>query len=376
MVVKGREEVDQVQTEPNYDRAAEVKAFDEAKVGVKGLVDAGVTKIPRIFINQDKIESSADSACFSDGIPIIDLGSIHEDAISHTKIIGEIRDACEKWGFFQVINHGIPQAVLDEMIDGVRRFFEQDAEAKREFYSRDLKRKFLYNANFDLFRAPAANWRDTFICRMAPNPPDPQELPAVCTQMLIVSSEHIMRLGIRLFELLSEALGLHPNYLKEIDCAKGLLILGNYYPACPEPESTWGITEHSDATFLSLLLQDQIGGLQIRHENRWVDVPPIPGALVINIITNDRFKSANHRVIAQNVGPRISVPCFFRSYLHEDKNQRKYGPIKELLSDQNPPIYRETTEKEFVTYFYAKGLDGIPAIQKFRLSGPGSEQGS
>ena len=95
---------------------------------------------------------------------------------------------------------------------------------------------------------------------------------------------HILELGDTLIELFSEALGLELDHLKAMECTKGHnTVCGHYYPACPQPELTTGIRKHSDSTFITILLQDQIGGLQILHGDTWVDVEPIAGALVVNV---------------------------------------------------------------------------------------------
>lgn len=168
------------ETKCNYDKKSELKAFDDTKAGVKGLVDAGVTKIPRIF-RYEWLDDRDRSPCNSDfSIPVIDLKGIFEDPNLSTEVIDRVRDASEKAGFFQVINHGIPVSILDEMVDGIRRFHEQGVEAKKEFYSRDEAKKVAYFSTLPLYKKDEAYWKDSFRCDVAPDPPKPEELPDVC----------------------------------------------------------------------------------------------------------------------------------------------------------------------------------------------------
>ncbi|KAL9687974.1 hypothetical protein QQ045_032386 [Rhodiola kirilowii] len=275
------------------DRLGELVLFDVTEAGVKGLVDSGITKVPPIFIRPAD-EIAADFPVVNDhnkfSIPVVDISMNREESVS------KIMRAAADVGFFQVVNHGVPNEVMERMLEATRRFHELPDEEKQMYYGRGKATKFLYMSH---------------------------------------------------------------------------AILCHYYPACPEPELTLGTSRHSDPDFLTILLQDNIGGLQVLYENCWVNVPWVPGALVVNIgdllqlISNDKFKSVEHRVVANHVGPRVSVACFVTPHLYP--TGRVYGPIEELLSDTNPPIYRETTIPEYVKYFYKKGLDGKSKLIHFKL---------
>ncbi|KAL2230056.1 1-aminocyclopropane-1-carboxylate oxidase homolog 1 [Sesamum indicum] len=342
-----------------YDRMEMLKAFDQTEAGVKGLIDSGLTKIPKIFVRPS--EDLAQELTYENiqvQVPVIDLSGIL-DANGRKKMVEQVRIASESWGFFQVVNHGIPPTVLDGMIDGIRKFNEMDVEEKRRYYSRDPTRRVSYSSNFDLFASKTANWRDTLAISYS-DLINSEELPTSCRNSTVEYSDHVKILGKTLFELLSEALGLSPDHLNNMECSKGHRFSCHYYPACPEPQLTLGATKHSDPGFLTVLLQSQISGLQVLYQDQWVNIEPIPGGLVVNIgdllqlVSNGRFISNKHRVTANSIGPRISVACFFSGPFGEVKT---YGPIKELISEEDAAKYRDLLLTEYLGKFLKTGLD-------------------
>ncbi|KAL0371201.1 UNVERIFIED_CONTAM: 1-aminocyclopropane-1-carboxylate oxidase11 [Sesamum angustifolium] len=256
----------------DYDWEKEVEEFEKTKTGVKGLVDSGITKVPRFFISpQEKLPDRANSRdALHVQIPVIDFQGVAGNGTRRMQIVDEVRKASETWGFFQIVNHGVPTSVMDGILESTRRFHEQPEEAKTDLYSSDGRRNVrFYTINGHLKKPEVASWRDAFSCTFTDDFLDPEFIPPVCRDVLS--------------ELLSEALGLSRDFLERLQCMKSEYLSCLYYPACPEPDRTLGTVRHSDPTILTVLVQDDSGGLQIRHQDDWLDVHPVQGALIVNI---------------------------------------------------------------------------------------------
>lgn len=357
----------------NNDRLTQLKAFDDTKAGVKGLVDEGVTAVPPIFHHLPDPHDAPSNAHAA--IPVIDLAAVsatnNDEAHAHQQLVAQVKAAAETVGFFQVVNHGVPAELLPRMLASVKSFNEEPADERRPYYTRDQARRVRYESNFDLFHSPAANWRDTVFFE---DSAAPEEMPPAFRDVVPEYARQARGLAAQLLALLSEALGLHAGYLqRDAGCLDGPSLACHYYPPCPEPWLTLGTTRHSDPSFLTVLLQDAVGGLQVLLGGRWVDVPSLPGALVVNIgdflqlMSNDRFKSVEHRVVAVPPGAaaRVSVACFFRP--SGAATSKEYGPVPDLVKPPEAPRYRSVTGVEFLDYYRQKGLDGRSALDHFRL---------
>ncbi|CAA0817441.1 1-aminocyclopropane-1-carboxylate oxidase homolog 1 [Striga hermonthica] len=351
-----------------------LKEFDETNAGVKGLVDSGLQNIPEIFVSPPDELAREPGPRQSVEVPVIDVGDMGNPE-RRNGIVEQVRMASEAFGFFQVVNHGIPQAVLDGMIGGVHRFMDLDVEEKRKYYTRDVsvRRAVMYTSSYDLYTARTASWRDTLsILCLGPDPIHPDELPDCSRESSMQYSKHVEILGNTLLGVLSEALGLETNHLEKMECSSGHRLHCHYYPACPQPQLAIGTTKHSDAGFLTVLLQSQgITALQVLYQGQWIDVHPTPGGLVVNIgdllqlVSNGKFKSIEHRAITSHLGPRISVACFFSGPVTAAK---VYGPIKELITEENPPIYREVSIGEYVAKFLSSALEDYRALDYYKLT--------
>jgi len=139
-----------------------------------------------------------------------------------------------------------------------------------------------------------------------------------------------------------------------------------YYPACPEPELVSGVSPHSDITSITVLLQDDIGGLYVRDKDSdgWINVPPVNGALVVNIgdvlqiMSNECYKSIEHRVVANRNKTRISMPIFVNP-----APDAIIGPLSKMLKNGDEPLYKQVVYSDYFNHFFSKAHDGKKTIE-------------
>ncbi|KAI6696457.1 hypothetical protein NL676_016576 [Syzygium grande] len=363
-------------TAPVYDRMKAVKEFDESKSGVKGLSDSGITSIPEFFVHSpdtlSELKPSSNAATFS--IPVIDLSGLNSTN-RRPAIIAQIKEAARTWGFFQLINHGVPISAIDETLEAIKAFHEQSQEEKSKYYRRQEWRGVMYLSNHDLYRSKTATWHDALQVWMGPDPLEAEEIPEVCRGEVVAWDRHAKEVVENVMELLGEGLGLEGGRFKELTFSEKRLFVGACYPPCPEPERTVGLTPHSDSTFLTVLVQNQVKGLRVKHGGEWVEVSPVRGGLIVNvgdflqIVSNGEYQSVEHYVAANSAKePRISIVMFFNLAKWRRRGSSNYsGPLPELLSPERPAIYRDFTEQEFLQNFLSKGFESKSMIENIKI---------
>ncbi|OIS98480.1 PREDICTED: feruloyl CoA ortho-hydroxylase 1-like [Nicotiana attenuata] len=331
--------------------------------GVKGLSDMGIQSLPVQYIQPLEERITTSTVITDDSIPIIDASNWNDP-----KVADQICMAAQNWGFFQIINHGVPIEVLDNIKETSHRFFSLPAEEKK-MYSKEnsISSNVRYGTSFTPEAEKTLGWRDYLSLVHVSDDEAAEFWPPSCREEAL---EYLKRCDTVIRKILKVLMG--GLNVKTIDEEKEDLLIGskrinfNYYPKCPNPELSVGVARHSDISTITFLLQDDIGGLYVKKldSNAWIHVPPINGALVINIgdalqiMSNDKYKSVEHRVIANGSKNRVSVPIF----LHP-KPSSVIGPLQEVLKNGEKPIYKQILYADYTKIFFSKGHDGKDTIE-------------
>jgi aminocyclopropanecarboxylate oxidase len=227
----------------------------------------------------------------------------------------------------QILNHGISTELMDEVEKLTKDHYKRVREQRfLEFASKALKHDDGGgDAQQGVKKAENLDWESTFFVRHLPesNLADIPDLDDTYRRAMKRFAGELEALAERLLDLLCENLGLEKGYLARAfrGPSKGAPTFGtkvSSYPPCPRPDLVKGLRAHTDAGGIILLFQDdRVGGLQLLKDGEWVDVPPTRHSIVVNlgdqleVITNGRYKSVVHRVVAQTDGNRMSIASFY-----------------------------------------------------------------
>lgn len=275
-----------------------------------------------------------------DEIPVIDLEPfLRGDAAARALVAARIGAACREIGFFYVVNHGVPEALIARVYAEARRFFSQPEAVKAEIA---IEKSPVHRGWFKLGEEnldPAKQTRDGDLkegikigrgldadhplVRAGTPLHGPNQWPRGLPGWQAVMQEYygvMEALGRELMRAFALALGLEENYFDRwLDTPMTTLGLLHYPPQTGRiTEAQLGAGAHSDYGCLTMLAQDDAGGLQVWGPGgRWLDAPPIPGSFVVNIgdmmerWTNGVFNSTLHRVVNVSGRERYSLPYFF-----------------------------------------------------------------
>ncbi|KAL7616588.1 hypothetical protein Lser_V15G04285 [Lactuca serriola] len=341
----------------------ELKQFvvDEGH-GVKGVSELKLKTLPELFIQPVERRLDVSKVLPNELIPVIDLSN-YEDP----EVMKSICYAAEKWGFFQIVNHGLPLDIIDAIKDATHKFFELSTKEKKKYLSQNTPSKnvrFLTSFNPDVDKA--YEWKDHLSCFYVSDEEALQYWPTICKYQVLEylkSSESVIK---KVLEVLIKGLG-----IPELDETNQRFLMGskrinlNYYPVCPNPELSIGASGHSDASTLTVLLQDQIGGLYVKKldSDKWVHVTPVKDSLTINIgdalqiMSNGRYKSVEHKVVANGHDNRISVPIFVNP-----RPSDVIGPLPEVINSVDNILYKHVLYSDYVKHFFRKSTNGKDTI--------------
>ncbi|CAK9314722.1 unnamed protein product [Citrullus colocynthis] len=248
--------------------------------------------------------------------PIINLEKLNGE--DRPSILDKIKDACENWGFFEVLNHGIEPEFLDNVEKLTKQHYKKCMEQR---FKEQVATKGL---NAVVTEVTDVDWESTFFLRHLPisNIADLPDLTDDYKSVMKQFASKLEKLAELLLDLLCENLSLPKGYLKNAFHGSNGPTFGtkvSNYPPCPKPDLIKGLRAHTDAGGIILLFQDdKVSGLQLLKDGAWVDVPPLRHSIVVNIgdqlevITNGKYKSVLHRVVAQPEGEgRMSLASFY-----------------------------------------------------------------
>ncbi|KAG6405068.1 hypothetical protein SASPL_132650 [Salvia splendens] len=344
------------------------------ELSLQEMVKKPIHEIPaRYIVDQEAAISRSSEEISSSAaaeIPLLDMESLLNEQTKASQL-EKLHSTCTQWGIFQLVNHGVNTSLVEKLKHEIKEFYNLPLEERLRYKIRDGEVEG-YGQTIIVSQDQKVDWADRFymitnhIQRRKPHLfPD---LPSSLRETLEAYISELQKLSKAIFAVMAESLKMDAREVEEMfeDGMQSLRM--TYYPPCPEPEKVMGLTPHSDATGITVLLQvNGVQGFQIKKDGVWMPVNFMPDAFVVNvgdileILSNGEFKSIEHRATVNSERERITMAMFFNC-----KYEAEVGPSPSLLTTQRP-IFRRLKMEQYVKDFFARKLNGKSFLDYMKI---------
>jgi isopenicillin N synthase-like dioxygenase len=307
-------------------------------------------------------------------IPVIDLGPYLAGAPGALRSTAtELRRALEHIGFFILVNHGVPQRLIDQTFAEARRFHDQALDAKLAIRMNEHNNGYMIMGRYAVWTSDVnandqPDLNEAFFCKRERGPDDPllasgrrfvgpnrwpEDLPGF-RERVLEYTDAIDGLGRRVLPLCAVALDLPPATFDRAFAESQFSFRLTHYPPVSAQANQFGIAPHTDANFLTFLAQSDVPGLEVRlPSGDWIDVPYVPGSFAVNSgdmmhrWTNGRVKSTPHRARPPVGRHRYAVPFFLGPHI-----DTVIECLPSCRSIDEPPRFPPITYGNYLAWWY------------------------
>ncbi|CAL5410073.1 unnamed protein product [Camellia sinensis] len=393
---------------------------------VQELAKESLTTVPPRYVHhghQNHPISSYGARC-PDDVPIIDMDKLISG--DHMDLeLKKLNYASKEWGFFQLINHGVSSSLAEKVKMETQEFFNLPMEEKKKFWQ-DPGDVEGFGQAFVVSEEQKLDWSDLFFLTTLPThlrkpnlfPMLPLPFSKGLQHTLEVYTADLKHLAMKILDYMAKALKMKAEDMRELFEEGMQAVRMNYYPPCPQPELVAGLTPHSDAVGLTILLQlNEVEGLRIKKDGMWVPVKPLSDAFVVNIgdileaaevvvvnvvvvvkvvqwtscwwqrqrgggkgcndggmavvwciVTNGTYRSIEHRAVVNSSKERLSIATFYNPRLDGEM-----GPAPSLITPQTPARFKRIRVQDYFTGLFARELHGKSYLDVMRIENEESQ---